>query len=45
MTIQDYVAQAKELRKDLEEIGYKDIDIYSNSIFEGRAWSFVKGHK
>lgn len=35
----------KELRKDLEEIGYKDIDIYSNSIFEGRAWSFVKGYK
>lgn len=35
----------EELRKDLEEIGYKDIDIYSDSKFEGRAWSFVKGYK
>lgn len=35
----------EELRKDLEEIGYKDIDIYSDSKFEGREWSFVKGYK
>jgi 2-polyprenyl-3-methyl-5-hydroxy-6-metoxy-1,4-benzoquinol methylase len=33
------------LRKDLEEIGYKDVDIYSDSQFEGRKWSFVKGYK
>lgn len=33
------------VNQDLEEIGYKNISWNSNSVFEGRPWTFFKAYK